>query len=256
MIFFRKLNLVVFCLVMLGLANSISANPFTKKKDDVIRGAEHELGELQSYVEMGDKWMFVEGSKDKFLMTKNGRFAISVENGELTLTDIWQVSAIPFADYKKALEVYPLDILTMVPGEAKEPPIWFKFGNGQVKATVFGIPGNPFVNALMEQVDWANADFSIHYYVVPHLDAKDWVRYVCAPRSVQRAQALGEKIELEEPAKGACDTRKALEHAPRIGGMMMLMDIKSVPFVIRHSDWVGKGLNGGVKDSLKEFLRD
>ena len=239
------------CALMLSASAGHASNPFVQDKDqDVIKGAERQLGEIEFFVEMGEGWLFVQGENDGFLMTKNGRFAISVENSRLTLTDIWQMKEVPFKDFYTADTTYPLDALRMLPDQEKEPPIWFEFGSGPVIGTLFGIPGNEHVNAMMAQVDWDNADFSIRYYVVPHNDAKDWVRYVCSPESVQKALAAGESLALEDPKQGQCDTRKALEYAPKIAVMMHLMGVRGVPFVVRHSDWQGQAL----RTSLKEFF--
>lgn len=254
---FNRVLILVFFLIFSAAAY---ANPFTKKDNDIIQSAERKLGEIKGFIGMGPDWIFVKGSEDQFLMTRNGRFAITVEQGELALNDIWQMKAIDFDDLESASETYPLEALRMLPGMEKEPPIWFEFGNGPIVGTMFGIPGNEHVNARMAQVDWSKATFSIRYYVVPHLDAKDWLRYVCAPKSIQRALALGESLELEEPQKGACDTRKALEFAPRIGAMMKLMQVNGVPFVVRHSDWKGNMLRGDFKAFLdgsdQEFLSE
>lgn len=254
----KKLGRLLLLVLMLAASNWAFANPFTKDSNDIIKGAERRLGEIKSFISMGTDWVFVKGSEDQFLMTKNGRFAITVEKGELALNDIWQMKAIDFDDLDSASETYPLEALRMLPGMEQEPPIWFEFGNGPVIGTMFGIPGNEHVNTRMAQINWDKADFSIRYYVVPHLDPKDWVRYVCAPKSVQRALALGEVLKLEEPRKGACDTRKALEFAPRISAMMKLMKVSGVPFVVRHTDWKGNMLRGDFKAFLngsnKEFL--
>lgn len=248
-----KTRMLRGALIALGglISMSISATelPDQFKADDAISGSNKALGQIEKFVELRDKWIFVQGSKDTFLMTENGRFAITVEDGVLSLSDIWQQKALAFSELDKARFTFPMDSLGFMPGGSKAPGMHFVLGDGPVKATLFGDPLSEKMRSFVAGIDWSSAGFSVNYYPLPQ-SKESWLRFACANRAVQQAVVSGEKLELPDVGS-SCDQREALRSAGSLAGIGKVLGVKSYPFAIRHSDWDG----GPAKKRFVEYVK-
>ena len=204
------------------------------QSDDPIDTANSELGAVEKVVELDTQWSFVKGSKDSFLMSRDGRFAITVESGVLSLSDIWQQKAIRFDELNAARFVIPLDGLGFLPDGKRAPLMHFRLGKGEVKATLFGDPFADAMKKFVRSVDWDNAGFSVNYYPLPQNETT-WLQFACTNRSIQQALVEGEDLDI--PKTSLCDKKEALTQGGSLAAIAKFIGIKSFPFSVRHSDW-------------------
>lgn len=242
----KRLSLALIALTML-VSTTIVA------EDNPLLRAETRLGKIKSYTPMGNDWMFVEGSRDNFLMTANGRFAITVEGGDMVLADIWQAKEIAFSEFEASKNIFPLNSLGFAPGKIRAPDNMVVFGKRgtELKAVIFAIPDDAHTAALLRSVNWDSANY--HVAVYPLLQGPEaidrWISFYCANATVQRAILLGERLDLPTPS--SCDQASARNSAMRMAAMTTLLGIKASPFVVRQADEAGQ-----VRvDDLQRYLQ-
>lgn len=230
----KTIRSLSFALLLASSTVFGSGIPEQFKSDDVIETANKALGVVEKVVELEAQWSFVKGSKDSFLMSRDGRFAITVEAGVLSLSDIWQQKAIRFDELNAARFVIPLEALGFLPDGKRAPLMHFRLGKGEVKATLFGDPFADAMKKFVRSVDWDNAGFSVNYYPLPQ-NEKSWLKFACTNRSIQQALIEGEELDIPETA--LCDKKQAMMQGGSLATVAKFVGIKSFPFSVRHSDW-------------------
>ena len=221
--------------------------------ESAFQNASRQLGDIIFMENIGNDWVFIEGSKDSFILTKNGRFSISAHGDKLVLMDLWDQKKYPFSLLKQRRNSYPLK--NTIGDEGKY--MFFNYGNKSPAATIFTLVGDPKSSRFMKKNGRYLRDKGTRVIPLPMIqdgESQDdsverWTRFWCAPDLEKKEYLENERYS---GVRGVgCDDAAAIKQAAANLALLKTLGIQRVPFVIRTQDEKGQVMEGSVRGFIR-----
>lgn len=232
--------LLVFALLFSGL--SFAADDSIKQNIDEAKA---KLGEIKSMNEFKGNWLFIEGTEDSFMLTKNGRFSIAAVDDEFVFTDLWQGEKINYSEFLKRRDSFPIVFISHKVGAS--PFMLRKKEDQRINYSVFLIAGQEFSVKFFKENAEQLAELGTHLYITPGESLEHYYSIMCSSARWQLELLKGEDVK---PSIKDCDKNLANDRGTKNLTIIEMLGITNAPFIIRHSDWAGYVVDSKVLKAL------
>lgn len=219
-----------------GFSASITAN----------EAEESGLGKILDQGELPSEWTYIVGTKDSFLLTKNGRFSISTADGKIRVTDLWKEQAITFKELGERLNQYPV---VDVASKSKLKPLVLNANDKEVENTLFLMVGDPISQEFFKKAESDLVSLGVNVFVLPGKDIDLFYSYSCGNDEWKKEILRGVLLSY---TKDRCEKSILHKMGSSALAMVHLLQIKRVPFFIDNTTDEGKIVDYSVFKGLKK----